>query len=80
MKVYLVKYALTAGIQIVDAERRDDGGWRIANNYLIFRERDCFERFDDAQEEAEKLRNKKLASMRKNIDKLQALNFTQPKA
>lgn len=77
---YTTKYALTDGIKHVDLEPvggdgdylRAPGHW----NGVFFKEgRDAFLDRDDAEKAANAARDKKIASLRKQIAKLEKLKF-----
>jgi hypothetical protein len=75
-KVYLTKYALSVGIPIVTVV---DGGYCIktTGGYCgyFFAEKDCFLKKEDAIFEAQLMRDKKIASLKKQIAKLEELTF-----
>lgn len=78
--LFSTKYALTAGIQTFEAKgehfKKDDyvyqnDGYR---NQFVFG-RNCFESIDEAIADAEAQRKKKIQSLLKQIEKLEALKF-----
>lgn len=76
--VYSVKYALTAGIKQVTGERSDSGRFMSRNNglYQSLTPKEWADNPEDAVEKARELLKKKLASLRKQITKLEALEFS----
>lgn len=78
-KVYITKYALSTGIEKVDTELYKS---LIDNRYYIregcncyFIGIDAFTIESQSIEKAEKMRVKKIASLKKQIEKLEKLNF-----
>lgn len=78
MQVYITKYALTKGIEIVEAELSD----RVSDN--IFTIEKCSRYFhkgdwcltkEDAINKAEEMRANKIKSLEKQIEKLKNSNF-----
>jgi len=79
---YVTKYALTGGIRKIEGEadksRYDDRLIvRDGYNWLVLG-RDVFADESDANADAEKRRIAKIASLRKQIAKLEKLTFTTP--
>jgi hypothetical protein len=77
---YLTKYALTEGIKEVTARNYgDDGTYVYPEGYTSWFSfklgRDVFESRADAVKAAEAMRIKKIASLRKQIAKLEKLSF-----
>lgn len=78
-KVYITKYALSTGIEKIDTELYKSA---IDNRYYIREGYNCYfigkEAFtieSQAIEKAEEMRVKKIASLKKQIEKLEKLNF-----
>lgn len=78
-KVYITKYALSKGIEKVDTELYKSA---ISNEYYTregyncyFIGRDAFTIESQAIDKAEEMRVKKIASLKKQIEKLEKLNF-----
>lgn len=79
MRIWVTKYALTAGIQEVEADTveesmagyKDSSGWR-----LWVHGKDWHRTRDSAVERAEEMRVAKIASLKKSIAKLEKLSFT----
>lgn len=73
-KVYWTKYGLTAGVQIREVDNESSGLIRLKRfpgEFTTYaNQKDLFDNLDDALNEVEKLREKKLASLRKQIDKV----------
>ncbi len=80
-KVYVTKYALTQGIQEVDLLKRDNDGvvnvaWPGApNNRALFWPKDWSETREQAAARADEMRKAKIASIQKQIAKLEAMTF-----
>lgn len=75
---YLTKYALTEGIKEVACARPPSGYGYLhpENNLMAYKAgRDIFESKADALKRAEAMRIKKIASLRKQIAKLEKLSF-----
>ena len=83
MKVWITKYALKDGITKENAEQND---WlkeygavsveRFCHAFILGR--DAFEDRNSAIAKAEEMRMKKIASLKKQIAKLEALKFDAP--
>lgn len=80
MKTYwITKYALSAGVESIDAEPQPWGSnpeqfIKIGYSFLTIG-RDCFDNEADAKADAERRREKKVTSLRKQIAKLEKLTF-----
>lgn len=79
-KVFITKYALTKGILEKEAEIRDYGyEYEIAyvkrefSSYSLGKE--AFRTREQAMERAEKMRLKKIASLKKQIEALEKMKF-----
>jgi hypothetical protein len=78
MKIYITKYALTDGIQLVNAEPS-----KYSPNYMTvkepyhtaFSEKDYTLTLPEAVKQAYKKRDKKIYSLKAQIDKLEGLTF-----
>lgn len=87
IKVWITKYALTAGIRLVDAELSSSspnmvsyGNVGYGSQYAHGEGKDWHLTPESALKRAEEMRKKKLASMRKSMAKLEALTFAAPNA
>jgi hypothetical protein len=80
MKVYITKYALTAGIMEVEAKGT------VQEDMVLYRPADaCYDQYahngewckdiDSAKAKAEQMRIAKIASLKKQIAKLEKLEF-----
>lgn len=84
MKVYITKYALTAGIQIKNAEKSStsDGMVGVKHGgytaYFHGEGRDWHRTAESALKRAEEMRRKKIASLNKSLAKIEAMKFTVP--
>lgn len=84
MRVWISKYALSQGIFEMDAEqdnslvyRRSEGGFR---QFFHGEGREWHRTYAGAIERAEVMRDNKLRSLKKQIDKLERLQFTKAEA
>lgn len=79
-KFYITKYALTAGITVIEGQRQDDGWMRDmqAKYWTSFTPREVFETIGGAVVDAEARRHKRIASLRKQIAKLEKIQFATP--
>jgi hypothetical protein len=83
MKVFVTKYALTAGIQEIEVKQSENYPemvTNIANSYQTFHGegRDWHRTWDSAAAHAEKMRVGKIASLKKSIHKLERLTWARP--
>lgn len=81
MKVYLTKYALSDGIKEIEAERgvsAADGliTWEKHGYSQYAHKGEWFRTLEEAVADAEERRFKKLASLKKQIEKLRKLTFS----
>lgn len=79
-KVFITKYALTEGIKEVETDvRKNEVGnyeYVLYGNYSFFRiGSDAFTDKSEALKKAEEMRQNKIASLRKQIEKLEKLSF-----
>lgn len=74
MKVWITKYALTKGIREFEGELR---GSAVVGPHFVewFYPPDWHKSREDAIAWAEKMRQKKIASLEKQIDRLKSLKF-----
>ncbi len=83
MKVWITRYALSEGIFEVEAEKINMMGMikyppltpTIGNCYS--HKPDWHETFDDALNQAERMRTRKIASLRAQLEKLEKLGFAK---
>lgn len=75
MKVYITKYALTAGIE--EAEAEIEGKMAIVKKKYsaYFHGSEWHLTRSSAIEQAEIMRERKIASLRKSIEKIEAMRF-----
>lgn len=80
-KVYFVKYALSTGISL-ETIKESGGDYVFLHGYYhAYRPgRDVGATWPEAVQLAEQLRQKKLKSLRKQIEKLERIEFTKPQA
>lgn len=77
---YVTTYALTSGIQVVDAKVRHGISSEIIRyGSGIAHGKDWHRTPDAALERAEEMRNAKIKSLHKSIAKLERMKFTIPK-
>lgn len=84
IKAWITKYALTHGIQVVDAEVCGDGKMVAYGNKAYGRQyahgKDWHTTPEAALARAEEMRKAKIASLEKSIAKIKAITFTAPNA
>ena len=84
MKVYVTKYALTKGIFSVEAKFCSDADRTMvevltkANEYTYYLHGNSFHlTLEDAVNRAEEMRLKKIASLKKQLARLEAMDFSE---
>ena len=80
MKIYVTRYALTKGIIEIDAEYVKGSYWgKLSKEHFadLYRPSEAFEGFSDAQKAAESMRKKKIASIKKQLAKLEKMEFSE---
>lgn len=70
MSFYIVKYALSKGIQIEEGEISERGYLKVPGDYSLYGENDYATSMEQALKMAEAKRVKKIFSLQKQIDKL----------
>jgi len=78
MEMYLTKYALTKGIEKVEAELAlglSQECWKVDNYYGLYKPNECHEYKEDAILAAEEMRIKKIKSLSRQIKKLEKITF-----
>lgn len=79
MKVWITRYALTTGITEVEAEDCGDDMIRVreGSGFLFYHKegRDWHRTKESAVAKAEEMRQKKITSLKKQIDKLEKMRF-----
>lgn len=85
MKVWITKYALTSGIEEIDSKNVKsfsiNGTYlhfrRTGNNYCleVYSKNEWCNRKESAIAKAEEMRKKKIASLKKQIEKLEKMKF-----
>lgn len=83
MKVWVTKYALTKGILLVSGVSRTGAAdaWFLEDkNRKYHPPKSWFpeENFEEAKKKAEAMKEKKIQSLKRQIKKLEALQFTKP--
>lgn len=82
-KVYVTKYALTDGIRLSEVVRLSpyDCKYISVRGYAlsVMAGRNAHATWSEALAAAEQMRTKKIASLRKQIAKLEAMTFEEPK-
>ena len=88
MKYYITKYALSDGILFEECSESISEGYvhivgynnrtRILDSFLKL-DVDAFETFEEARRKAETMRNKKIESLKKQLERLEKLRFEIPK-
>lgn len=78
-KVFITKYALTKGIKEIEADiirsRFGNEEYVIDDSYSYFLRKDAFTDKSEALKKAEEMKIRKIASLRKQIEKLEKLSF-----
>lgn len=79
-KVFITKYALTAGVKEIETDiirdRFENEEYVIDDSYSYFRiGTNAFTDKSEALKKAEEMRIRKIASLRKQIEKLEKLSF-----
>jgi len=77
MKVWVTKYALSGGVEELEGSPTTEGYFSVNSRYGLLGRSDWYVRKDQAIADAEARRVKKIASLRKQIAKLEALRFDQ---
>lgn len=78
MKVWITKYALTDGIIETEGETNILGNFLITKGTyrnMWFSYNNCFANKESAIQKAEEMRQKKIASLKKQIEKLEQMKF-----
>lgn len=75
MKVFVTKYALTAGIQEVEVELLDGGMCRPSNGYVYYHYGEWHTTREAAALKAEEMRRRKLAALHRQVAKIKGLVF-----
>lgn len=76
MKVWITKYALTTGIRKTEARVSTvSEKMVVVGGSVCHHKPDWHKTFQDANERAEEMRTRKIASLRKQIAKLESLSF-----
>lgn len=81
---YLTKYAMVDAIKIAPGRPSESNPAYITNDeganwFFLKLGRDIFENEDDARARAEQMRKRRIASLKKQIAKLEAMNFGSAK-
>lgn len=79
-KVFITKYALTEGIKEIETDIRKNevGNYEYVfygNHYFFYIGKDAFTDKSEALKKAEEMKIRKIASLRKQIEKLEKLSF-----
>lgn len=82
MKVYITKYALTRGIEYLDAEDVEDGMVRVMraglSAYLREEGREWHRTFESARDEAEYMREAEIEFLDAKIRRMGNIKFVDP--
>lgn len=81
IKAWITKYALTSGIQVVDAEIHPDGQGDMIMYGRFYEHafgKDWHRTPENALARAEEMRKKKIELLRKNIERLERITFVCP--
>ena len=74
-KMYITKYCLTAGIEEAHGNVINGGYFKVEGNYSLFNKKEFFASREDAENNAEERRIKKLKSLDKQIKKISQIVF-----
>lgn len=72
--IYVTKYALTEGVLRIDAAI-DPDGWARSGQHMLFRYSEYAQTESYAAEQFEILRQKRIASLNKQLKKLESMKF-----
>lgn len=75
--VFVTKYALSGGVQKLTLEISE--GRAYGHHYSFFGPREYFHTWPEALADAERRRGEKIASLKKQIAKLEKMKFEEPK-
>ena len=76
MRLWISKYALSEGITAVDGMEIHGGGQYAGNGKLFVRlGKEAHETLEDAKDAAEAMRRRRIISLRKQIERLEAMKF-----
>lgn len=78
MKVWITKYALTKGIVETETETQNPVWTVFKNNTMLYTKnigKDFHTSKEEAKLKAEEMRQKKIASLKKQIEKLEKMRF-----
>jgi len=78
MQVWITKYALTIGIMERDVDPPEDGTIAVRDPGVFtkyYHHGEWFETPSEARDRAEEMRNRKIASVKKQLAKLEAMKF-----
>jgi hypothetical protein len=79
MKIYVTKYALTSGIQIYDANLIQDTKICVvevnSSSSMYFHDNEWHEDKESAVKQAEIMKDKKIKSLKKSLEKIEKLKF-----
>lgn len=81
-KVYVTKYALSIGIGegVADEDRYGTGWWSVRGYSMPFKlGREVHATWPEAKAAVETMRAKKIASLKKQLQKLEKLEFKEPR-
>ena len=82
---YITKYALSSGILKTEVEGPSESGYFHERKGLLgflgysYTKKECHLLFEEAKARAEEMRLKKIASLKKQIAKLEKMTFEEPK-
>ena len=79
--MWMSKYALTKGVQRVEARQLGNSDYYKVNGFPVLKlGLNIFSTQKEAFAKAETLRQNKIASLCRKLDKLEDLDFTEPKS
>ncbi len=81
MKVYITKYALTSGIEYIEASKAEFSPSMVtsaSNSMCHFHGDEWHTSFQSAKAKAESMRDNRIKSLNKQLNKLHAMKFEDP--
>ena len=78
MKIFVTKYALTKGIEVVEAEACGDGTMKARGSWATYfhgEGKDWHKTHEASITRAKEMRKKKIGSLKKSLAKIKNINF-----
>lgn len=80
MKIFVTDYALSAGIELIDAEDCGDGIMMKGYKYFHNEGQDWHRTFESALKRANSMKIGRIRSLEKSLQKIRELEFKDPSA